>query len=293
MMMWLLRQMSRWPLPLLQAIGAAIGWLSWALSPPYRRRLRTNARRAGLDESQQRAAVLEAGRAAGELPWLWLMPHEGRLGDRVDWSDAAALDAALQQPGGLLLLTPHMGSFEVAARAIAEGYGSRKPLTVLYRPSRDARLRHFQELARARPGLATAPANLSGVRQMLRALRAGEAVGLLPDQVPPSGQGAWAPFFGRDAYTMTLAGRLLQQTDARPVILWCERLPRGRFALHATAPSRPLAQPEMSDTGAAAQHAAAALNQCLEEVILRSPTQYLWGYHRYKTPRGQPRSRDD
>ena len=76
---------------------------------------------------------------------------------------------------------------------------------------------------------------------MMRALRRGETVGLLPDQVPPEGMGVWAPFFGRPAYTMTLAARLVQQTGAAVLLLWGERLPRGA-RLRACACS-PLPEP--------------------------------------------------
>jgi hypothetical protein len=86
-------------------------------------------------------------------------------------------------------------------------------------------LAEWQTYSRTAPGMQAAPANLSGVRQMLRALRKGETVGLLPDQVPPDGQGVWVPFFGRTAYTMTLAARLAQQTGCAVVLTWCERLP--------------------------------------------------------------------
>jgi lauroyl/myristoyl acyltransferase len=113
-----------------------------------------------------------------------------------------------------VLLTPHLGSFEVCAQAYAERFGAQQPITVLYRPARQPWLRELEETARARPALATAPATLAGVRQMMRALRKGETVGLLPDQVPPDGMGVWAPFFGQPAYTMTLAARLVQQTGA-------------------------------------------------------------------------------
>ncbi|MET5013232.1 hypothetical protein AAHH80_40045, partial [Burkholderia pseudomallei] len=64
----------------------------------------------------------------------------------------------------------------------------------------------------------------AGVRQMLRALKKGETVGLLPDQVPPEGMGAWAPFFGRSAYTMTMAAKLVAQTRCAVVLLRGERL---------------------------------------------------------------------
>ena len=132
--------------------------------------------------------------------------------------------------------------------------------------------------ARNRPGLHTAPTSLAGVRQMLRALRQGHAVGLLPDQVPPEGMGLWAPFFGRDAYTMTLSARLAQQTGAVLLLLWGERLPFGRgFRLHFRELARPLA----TELDAALVQ----INQEMERLIRECPQQYLWGYARYKMPR--------
>ena len=115
---------------------------------------------------------------------------------------------------------------------------------------------------------------------MLRALRRGEAVGLLPDQVPPDGLGVWAPFFGRPAYTMTLAARLVQQTHAVPLIAWGERLPGGDgYVVHVSAFDEPLP----ADAAAQAE-SAAAVNRAMERLIRQRPQQYLWGYHRYKSP---------
>jgi KDO2-lipid IV(A) lauroyltransferase len=201
----------------------------------------------------------------------------------VQWRDTEEFDAAIAARRPLVILTPHMGSFEVAARAYAIKYGPVQPVTVLYRPARQRALREFQERARERPMMATAPANLAGVRQMLRALKRRESVGLLPDQVPPEGQGVWAPFFGRPAYTMTLAARLAQQTGAECFVLRCERLARGRgWVIHASRLVRPLP----AGTDAAAQvEGAAIVNETMEQVIARDPGQYLWGYNRYKTPR--------
>ena len=284
-MIVLMRWLARWPLHRLQALGSALGWLTWAFSPTYRRRLQANTALAGLTAAQRRQAVAEAGRMAAEVPWLWLMPAGDTLGARVRWQGAEHIEQALAAGRGALLLTPHLGSFEVCARAVVERFGHLQPLTVLYRPARKAWLREMEETARQRPGLATAPAALAGVRQMLRALRRGELVGLLPDQVPPQGQGVWAPFFGQPAYTMTLATRLVQQTGAVPIILWCERLPRGAgFVMHVSALGEPL--PGAGEGSDAAQVAAAStINRAMERVIAQAPGQYLWGYHRYKQPR--------
>lgn len=274
-----MRWLSRWPLAWLHVLGGALGWATWLLSPSYRRRLNANAALAGLSLAERRRSIAEAGRMAGEVPWLWFMPPGERLGDRVSWRGEALIEDALAAGRGLLLLTPHLGSFEVAARAAAERFA--KPITVLYRPARKAILREWEETARARPNMATAPASLAGVRQMLRALKRGEIVGLLPDQVPPEGQGVWAPFFGKPAYTMTLAARLAQQTGAAVGLAWCERLPRGEgYVVHLAPLDQPLPADPSDDVGAAS-----VINASMERAIRALPTQYLWGYNRYKSPR--------
>jgi Kdo2-lipid IVA lauroyltransferase/acyltransferase len=272
--------LSRRSLRLLHALGGCLGWMAYALSPTYRQRLRANAVLAGVAPADRRAAVADAGRLVMELPRLWLRPRDVPIADPVRWEGAELLEQLLARGNGLVLLTPHMGSFEVSAQAYAERFGTRQPITVLYRPARKPWLRRLEETARARPALATAPATLAGVRSMLRALRRGETVGLLPDQVPPEGMGVWVPFFGQPAYTMTLAARLIQQTGAAVAILWTERLPRGAgYAVRA------IELPEPLPAEAGDEAAALAINRSMEAVIRRKPSQYLWGYHRYKQPR--------
>jgi KDO2-lipid IV(A) lauroyltransferase len=285
----LLRWLARRPLWFLHACGGVLGWLGYALSPAYRSRLRENAALAGLGAADRRAAVAEAGRFVMELPRLWLRPREQPIEDPLRWEGRELLARLLDEGRGLVLLTPHMGSFEVAAQAYAEAFGARQPITVLYRPARQRWLRALEERARARPALSTAPATLAGVRQMLRALKKGQTVGMLPDQVPPAGLGVWAPFFGRPAYTMTLAARLVQQTGAAIAVLWCERLPRGLGYVVRALPL-PVALPAAASGGEAGRDeaSAAAINLAMEVVIRSKPSQYLWGYARYKTPREAP-----
>jgi KDO2-lipid IV(A) lauroyltransferase len=282
-MSWLLRWLAARPLRFLHACGGALGWAAYLLSPSYRRRLTENASLAGVAVSERRAAVADAGRLVMELPRLWLRPRDQPINDPVRWEGAALLEQRLALGRGLVLLTPHMGSFEVSAQAYAERFGAQQPITVLYRPARQAWLRELEETARARAALSTAPANLAGVRLMMRALRRGETVGLLPDQVPPDGMGVWVPFFGRPAYTMTLAARLVQQTGAAVAILWTERLPRGAgYVVRAMALPNELPGQAGDD-----EASARAINQSMEAVIRMKPSQYLWGYNRYKQPRRQ------
>jgi len=277
----LLGWLGRRPLRLLHALGGVLGWAGYLLSPSYRQRFDANAALAGVSPSERRAAVAEAGRLVTELPRLWLRPWHEPIADPVRWEGAELVEGLLAEGRGLVMLTPHIGSFEIAAQAYAERFGAHWPATVLYRPARKPWLRELEERARARPALATAPANLTGVRLLMRALRRGETVGLLPDQVPPESMGVWAPFFGQPAYTMTLAAKLVQQTGAAAGVLWCERLPRGGgYVVHAMPLPEPLPQVGGDDA------AAAAINRSMEAVIRLKPTQYLWGYHRYKAPRG-------
>lgn len=264
---------SRWPLLALHALGAAGGLLAWGLSARYRQRWADNTRRAGLTRGQRWRSVLEAGKLVGELPRLWFGPAVP-----VEWRGAEHVEAALVAGRGLLFLTPHMGCFEVTAQAYAQRFGAMhrglpgKPITVLFRPPRHTWLREWVARARQRPGLQTAPTTLSGVRQLMQALKNGEAVGLLPDQVPPKGLGTWAPFWGQPAYTMTLSLRLAQTPGVAVFLAWGERLPWGRgYRVHV----QPM-EPGPSDAG--------ALNQALEGLIRACPSQYLWGYDRYKAP---------
>lgn len=270
----LFRLFSVLPLWLLHGLGGALGWLAFLLSPTYRRRFVDHARQAGYRFGAVRAAVGHAGRMVTELPRLWWgAPVPGV------WADTAVVEAAYAQGRGVVYLTPHLGCFEVSPQMAARDYAAAHgPITILYRPARQPWLARVMESSRERPGLAAAPTTLAGVRQMVRALRRGQAVGLLPDQVPPEGQGLWAPFFGRPAYTMTLAVRLAQQTGAALVLVRCERLPRGRgFVLHPRAPAEPLAD--------GLEEAVAQINDEMERLIRDCPQQYLWGYGRYKSPR--------
>lgn len=273
-MLSLFRILSALPLGLLHVIGGVMGWLAWLCSPTYRRRFAANTAQAGYRFGEVAAAVGHAGRMVLESPRLWMRTTQV---NRIHGADV--VEAAWARGKGILYLTPHLGCFELSVQAAAQRWsGEHGPITILYRPAKQTWLADLMLTARNRAGIRAVPTNLSGVRQMIKALRKGEAVGLLPDQVPPDGQGQWAPFFGKDAYTMTLAARLALQTGATVVLARCERLPHGRgFELFFEG--MPV---ELSD---ALETAVVQINQAMEHTIRQCPQQYLWGYGRYKNPR--------
>ena len=280
-MVFLFRLLSFLPLPVLHNLGALMGWIVWLSSPTYRRHVHENLALAGLQDVRN-AAIAEAGKGVAELPKIWLRPKAELLARVAQVSGWEHVEAARAAGKGVLYLTPHLGCFEITAQylaARASADGSVQPITVLYRRPHQDWLAPLLEQGRGM-NLKLAPADLSGVRRLMRALKHGEASGMLPDQVPANGEGIWSPFFGRPAYTMTLAVRLAEG-GATVLLTYAERLLYGAgYHIHFI----PLAQPLAGDLPTRV----AQINQEIETLIRRCPEQYIWGYNRYKVPAGVP-----
>ena len=263
-------QILAWlPLPLMHALGAAAGWLTYASSQTYRKRMRLNLKQAGYLPALHQA-IAESGKNLLELPFIWCGDSSRVLSSAKvhEWHIA---QSAIDSGKGIIFLTPHLGCFEIIAQVIA----SRAPLTALYRPPRMAMLEPLLEKARERDGLELAPANLSGVRTLLKTLRKGGSVGLLPDQVPRAGEGVWTKFFGKPAYTMTLPAKLAQMSGATIILSYAERLPLGQgYAVHFVPFERQL----IGNT----EEQAEIINTAMEDLIARCPSQYFWSYNRFK-----------
>lgn len=271
------RFLSLLPLAWLHVLGALTGWLAWLFSPTYRRHLRENMRLAlGTDDARRfrNAAIAHAGKQFIELAKIWLRPLEDAVSQVVAVSGWELVEAATREGKGIIYLTPHLGCFEITAQYLS----TKAPITVLYRPPKRAWMQTLIETGRARKQLHIAAADLAGVRTLLKALKRGEAVGLLPDQAPKVGEGRWLDFFGKPAYTMTLAARLTE-SGAAVIMVWAERLPAGAgYHFHLQAPTQPI----VGTTEARAQQ----ISREIEILIRQCPQQYLWGYNRYKQRRG-------
>lgn len=270
----LLRALAALPLPILHFIGIIAGWVVYLGSRRFRRYLRENLAAAGYnDPAIMRAAVAEVGKGAMELPAIWMRSQEEAVRLVVEVRGWELIERALAAGKGAILLTPHLGCWEITAQ-----YASRRhPITVLYSPPKMQAVEPLMQHGRTREGMKSVPPDLSGIRAMLRALHRGEAIGMLPDQVPGIGEGEWTEFFGRPAYTMTLVTRLAERTGAPVLFVYAERLPRGGgFRLYAVTMPEPL-------PGETPQR---RLNRAIEELVRRCPAQYLWAYNRYKVPAG-------
>ena len=274
----LMRLAAAMPLPVAHAAGGVIGWLMYMVSPRYRRHLEENLSIAGYGGNARvrREAIAAAGRLLAELPALWLRSHAEVAALVREVSGWELIIEAQAAGRGIVFLTPHHGCFEISAQ-----YGAfHFPMTIMYRPPRLAWLGEFMLAGRARPGAKLATADRRGVRDLLGALKRNEAIGILPDQVPGTGEGEWTEFFGKPAYTMTLAPRLAAREDVTCLIAFARRLPSGRgyaLSLRKLGGARP------------GESEARRLNRCLEDLIRECPGQYLWGYNRYKVPAGAGR----
>ena len=273
-MVFLFRLLAGLPLLVAHGLGAFFGWLTYLASPTYRRHLQENMQQAGIDPALRSAAIAEAGKQAMELPSIWLNPLDKVVPRIIKVSGWETIVQAQAAGKGIVFLTPHLGCFEITPQY----YASHAPITVLYRPPKRAFLQTLIETGRQRENVHLAPADVSGVRALIKALKRGEAVGLLPDQAPKVGEGIWLDFFGKPAYTMTLAARLTE-TGAATIFAWAERLPVGQgYHLHLRAPITELAGVTVDR--------AKQINFEIESLIRECPTQYLWGYNRYKRPGG-------
>ena len=219
------RLIAALPLFVAQALGAMLARVAVRFARRERERLHTNLGIAGYggDASLARAAVREAGKTLLELPWVWLRPVDEVL------SRVRSVEGIEHVTGGERTRQGHRVPHP--APRLLRGRGAvRRQSRADHRdvpPPRQPALRPLLEAGRRRGNVALVPANTRGATALLAALRRGEWVGILPDQVPTRGEGEWAPFFGRPAFTMTLATRLVERTGATALMGVCERLPGG------------------------------------------------------------------
>jgi KDO2-lipid IV(A) lauroyltransferase len=261
------------PLPAIHGLGAVVGLINYLFNRDHRAHAKSNLNQSDLSNGKITAekmlfkSTIENSKGAFETFAIWFKSQLEVLNwvKNVDGWDA--VEDAINSGKGLIFLTPHLGCFEITSLY----YGAHYPMTVLYRQPRQAWLMPLIAAGRQRGKVTLAPANSQGVKLLLQALKRGEAIGILPDQAPLEGEGEWAPFFGRPAYTMTLASKLAQKTGAQVFMAFGERLSWGRgYNIHIRA------------IEAGGINTPTLLNAEIERTIRQCPTQYLWMYDRYK-----------
>jgi Kdo2-lipid IVA lauroyltransferase/acyltransferase len=274
-----LRSSSRLSLRRAQALGALAGRIAWVARSDAARVTLINLQACFPDlqppaiETLARASLAATGRLSAEMGAVWCWPEHRwqRLVASVRGDDALA--ECQRDNRGAIILAPHIGNWEVLNLFLGRRFG----ITAMYDPPRIAELDPVVRDARMRAGSRLVPTNAAGIRALHRTLAGGGIVGLLPDQVPARKAGVYAPFFGRPALTMTLAGRMMRRWRPSAFIGTALRLEHGAgFDIDI----EPLPYvPEDDDVALAA-----AINAAVERVVRHRPDQYQWEYKRFKRP---------
>lgn len=263
------------PLPLLHGFGYGVGTLLWWLPNSMKRNTLLHLQRCMPELSAAernriaRLSLINSAKAIAEAPALWF-GAKWRLRSWLHAPQTQAQMRALIAGGkGLILLSPHIGAWELAGLFCADN----GTISSLYKPQKGVMDRLIL-LGRSRNGARLVPTSTGGVKSLLQALRQGEIVGILPDHDPPEHSGAFAPLFGIPAHTTTLVSKLAARNEVPVYFIYAERLPWGRgFRYHL----------RQAPSGISNQHQGLlALNQGVEQVIRHLPEQYWWGYKRYR-----------
>ncbi len=283
----MIRLVAKLPLPILHGLGVVVGWLIYQIDVKFSRRIRANLQKSKLTTSVKELNTLinqnvrETGKGMLETLAIWMKSERDVLSWVKRCDGWEYVEAALANKKGIVFLTPHLGCYEITARYYAAKY----PITILYRPPRKNKLSELFDLnalmkaGRERSKTNLAQTNLSGVRSLLKALKTGEAVGILPDQVPDFGDGVWATYFGEPAYSMSLVSKLVSATTATVLLAYGERLSWGRGFIIHVKPLNSESNPQ-------------DINNAIEQLVRKKPEQYLWSYQRFKQPKAPKPMRD-
>ncbi len=274
----LIKILAFMPLRLNHAVGAAIGNLAWYLNTRERTIAMVNINLCFSDKTDAEkkrlahTSLKETGKALTEAAWIWTRPPEQLEALIIDTIGADILQAAKEVDKGLLVATPHMGTWELCNLPLSR----EQSITYLYKTPRFSKLE--QQLISWRGNLNALPANVDprGIRQLLKQLKSGGTVGLLPDQEPDLEAGVFAPFFNVPANTMTLLSKLAERGNANIVFCFAKRLPKGRgWHMHYLAPDQAIYSEDKLLS-------ATALNRTVERCVEHCPEQYIWNYKRFQ-----------
>ncbi|MCG8416289.1 MAG: lysophospholipid acyltransferase family protein [Pseudomonadales bacterium] len=223
-------------------------------------------------QSLIKASLVNTACTALEMGKAWAAPMAQTLSLVKGESGYAEFRRAVESEQGVILIAPHLSNWEIFGFFACEGL----PSNFMYQPPRVAGLDRLLREVRARNGVQMAPTNRKGVAELLTALKRGELVGILPDQVPNDESGIFAPFFGKPAFTMTLVSKLAQRTGAKVFCGYAERLAPGQGFKAVFLPADEAVYSEDL------LQSVVGLNRTIEHAVNRSLTQYQWEYKRFR-----------
>lgn len=279
----LIRLVSFLPLSWAHYLGALIGKLMWYTDSARVSKINLRLCYPELSEAEieklARESLIALGKTLAEMgmSWMWPIPKVQKLITQVE--GMVHLEKALEDKQGIILIAPHLGNWEV----LNHFFRQYLYMTVMYKPAKIPALDNFIFSTRKRVDVGLVPADRSGVESLYKILNEKGVVAVLPDQEPGLKSGVFAPFYGQDALTGKLIGKLANDTSASLLCCYAKRLDDGSYGV--------VLKPAREDIRNADEVAAAtALNASIEECINGCPEQYQWNYKRF---RRQPEGRSN
>ncbi|MGY8861023.1 MAG: lysophospholipid acyltransferase family protein [Pseudomonadales bacterium] len=284
----LLRTLGKFPLWWLHCLSKVILPFMLVLPNQSHKQTKLNIQRCcpNLTNQQQaklvRQSLLHTTYAALEMGINWTQSSQCGL-DSIKAVHGAECLSEAQSKGGVVLLTPHLGNWELFANWAAH----QTKVTALYKPAKLPGLNQLIHQARSNAGMKLAPASAKGVMQLKRSLLKGEVNLILPDQEPPPVAGIISQWFGQPAYTMTLASQLANTKNTRIILGFARRLDSSNgFVIELEDITDECTLASTSDTKDDATAVLAAkvqaINTAVERLVQSAPAQYQWEYRRFK-----------
>jgi len=270
---------ARLPLRLIHVLGAGLGWLNYVLPSRARKTTLANLLLCFPDHTMRQRnrlaqdSLISTACTALEMGKAWFVPIEQTLDMVKEIEGQAIMEAALAQGKGIIVLTPHVGNWEMFGQFLSFHFqGS----AFLYQPPKIEKLGADIKAARSRGGLEMVPTSPTGVGKLLKRLNRNGIVGILPDQEPPEEAGLFAPFFDVPALTMTLVSKLIERTGASVVCGYALRLPDSAGFKIVFKNVDPFVHDECLEKSVQ------GLNRTVQSCAEEACEQYQWEYKRFK-----------
>lgn len=273
--LWIL---SKLPLGEIRCLGATIGLISFKFSKKSANRLAHNLLITGLATPQTvnkmaRKAAKAWGMTLAEAALIAWQKNQKRVNKLTHVDESFYAVKKLMEAGAkIVFLTPHIGNFDIVVKYFS--YNLPMNIHILYKPLKDPVLNEIMYLGRKEARITPVPTNRKGVLSLMKHLKLGGVIGILPDNVASGGDGEWVKFFGQDVYATTLAARICQMPDVQ-VIMVAETRTKAGFEAKCI-----MFNPSSTDTHAITQE----LYIEIEKLVREAPEQYYWSYDRFRHP---------
>lgn len=283
MLYFLLKAISRLPLPFLYAVANVMVFILYYTPSSLKKISRINLALAypHLNISEQKHLLQQTLKSQCytyiESMKCWGMPktYSHQLFDQVHGQ--YIFQEALNNKKGVIIVITHFGCWELLNVWLNQ-YTT--PM-IMYKPNKNKSVDRFMREAREHFDAILVPTNETGVRAIFKHLKQGGLTVILPDHLPKPSGGIYSKFFGQEVLCTTLVSKLAQKTQCNILGLSCIRNQHHAFDIHCHELNSEII------TGSL-QRSVDCLNLDMQYMINQAPAQYIWSYKRFRHMPNQP-----